>query len=128
MILREDLDAVVASIDLEVGGLEGEGVLAAQFVLNLDKGVGDSGQLEGEKCSSAGSIRDTLQHLDILVTRSGDIGADGVHDHLGTLRHFDGFLAGYVALVSSPSLNRMMARRTGPLWVACVFISLSRQA
>src|SRR5208283_3413813 len=55
--------------------------------------------LKGKKRSSSGRIRDPFEHL---VTRSfgaADVRADGVDDCFGALRHFDRFLASYVALI-----------------------------
>ena len=83
----------------EVRGLVGDGVLAAEFVLNLSEGVGHVANLEGEEGVSAGSVGYALEDSVTRTLGTADVGADGVDDGFGALRHFDGFFARDVTLV-----------------------------
>ena len=48
---------------------------------------------------SAGSIGDAFENFVSRTLGAADVGADGVDDGFGALRHFDRFLARYVTLV-----------------------------
>ena len=63
MVLRQDLDGVITAIRAELGGFVGERVLAAQFVLNFDEGVGHIVELEREEGASAGGVGDAFQNF-----------------------------------------------------------------
>jgi hypothetical protein len=98
-VIRHDFDGAVTTIVFEIRGLVGDGVLAAEFILNRGEGVGYLANLEGEEGVSAGSIGDAFENFVTRTLGAADVGADGVDDGFGPLRHFDGFFAGNVTLV-----------------------------
>ena len=126
MILRQDLDGVITAISGESRGMIGERILAAQLVLNFGKSIGNFGDLEWEEGAAPGGFGDVFQDFVAFIVRAGDIGADGVNDHFSTLRHFDGFFAGYVALIVFTVAQDDKARRVAT--VRGCLASLSRQA
>ena len=110
----QDLYVAVAAVGNEVGRLIGDRVLAAQFFLNGGKCVRHFGNLERNVGAPAGRIGNAFQDFISVMTCAAQIGADGVHDHFGALRHFDGFFARHVALVifSVSKQNDRAAHRT----------------
>ena len=76
-----------------------DGVLAAQFVLNLGEGVGHVFNLEGEKRLAAGLIGKVLQHFVAAQLDAAGVGRDGVDDRFGAQRHFQRFPARDAALI-----------------------------
>ena len=63
VVLRQDLNRVITAVGAELGGFVGERVLAAQFVLNFDEGVGHIVQLKGEEGASAGGVGDAFENF-----------------------------------------------------------------
>src|SRR5579871_1220322 len=98
-VVGHDFNRAVVSVGLEVCGFVRNGVLAAQFVLNLGKSVGYFADLEGEESVATGGISDTLQNPVAGALRAAHVRADGVDDGLSALRHFDCFFTGDVALI-----------------------------
>src|SRR5580700_8710859 len=98
-IVGHNFDGAVVAVRLEVARLVGDGVLAAQLVLDFGKIGGHVADLEGKKCPPSGGVGDALQNLVALAFDAADVGADGVDDGLGALRHFDCVFAGHVAQV-----------------------------
>src|SRR5580658_1952207 len=92
-----DLNSAVMAVRFEVSRFVGNGVLAAEFVLNFEERVGHVANLEREKRTAAGGVGDALKNFIARSLGAADIGADGVNDGLGALRHLDGFFAGDVA-------------------------------
>ena len=89
VILREDLDGVVAPVRVEIGGLVRKRVLAAKFVLNLDECVGDISNLEWEESPPTGGICDSLKDRIPTSSGAGHVSTDGVDNNFSPLRHFD---------------------------------------
>src|ERR1700722_8018275 len=87
-ILRQDFDGAEAAIGNEVCRLVGDSVLAAQFLLNGEERVRHLAHLEGKEGSSTGRIRNAFQNFVALAFHAADVGADGVDDDFGALRHF----------------------------------------
>jgi len=97
----------------------------AQLVFYLTEGVATSWILNGEKARPPGVVSQLLQTLSprssvllVLVLM--------VDDHLGTLRHFNGFTQCGVALIVVTIEIKIMARRT--VVRSLCFINLSRHA
>src|SRR5215469_6697554 len=98
-IICQDFDRAVVAVVLQVGRAIGDGVLAAQFVLNFGEGVGDIANLERVKRASTGGVGDAVENFVAFSSGAADVGADRIDDGLGALRHFDGLFTGDVALV-----------------------------
>src|SRR5580700_3818994 len=58
-----DLNGAVMAVRFEVGRFVGNGVLAAEFVLNLEERVGHIANLEREKGAAAGGVGDALKNF-----------------------------------------------------------------
>ena len=99
MVLRHDFYGAKSAVGSEICGFIGERILAAQFVLDFGEGIRDITDLEGEEGTPPGRGRNALQHLVSSFFHAADVGADGVDDHFGALRHFDSLLARDMALV-----------------------------
>src|SRR5271169_6061492 len=75
-----DLNRPVMPVGLEVRWLVGNGVLAAEFVLNFGECVGYIANLEREEGASPGGIGNALKHLVARPLSPAHVGADGVDD------------------------------------------------
>ena len=71
VVLRQDFDGVEAAVHTQVGGLVGERVLAAQFILDFDEGVGHVIQLKRDEGASAGGLGNALQDFVAATTAAG---------------------------------------------------------
>src|ERR1700757_3519370 len=99
LIVGDNFDGSVMAVMLEIRGLVGNGVLAAEFVLNLGEGVGHIANLEREERASSGSVGNTLKNLVAGALGPADICGNRIDDGFGPLRHFDVLFARHVALV-----------------------------
>ena len=68
-----------------------------QHVGNVLKRLVQIFRFEGEERLAAGFFGQILQNLVTLFVFPRDVGGDGVDDHIGLLRHFEGLVAGAVA-------------------------------
>src|SRR5208282_2357615 len=98
-VVGDNLNRAVVAVRFEIGRLVGDGVLTAQLILNLGESVGHVANLEREKGTSTGGVGNALQNLVAWPLGPAHVGADGVNDGLGALRHFYGFFARHVAQV-----------------------------
>src|SRR3984957_6123481 len=98
-IVCDDLDGAVVAVVFEVCWFVRDGVLAAQFFLNLGKCVYYIANLKVKEGAAASRVGDALENLVARTLGSADVGADGIDDGLGALRHFDGLFARNVAEV-----------------------------
>ena len=94
-----DLNAAKVAVSFEIGRFVGNRILAAQLILYLGKRVRYVSDLERKERPPAGRVGNSLQHFISGPFGSAYVRADRVYDGVGALRHFDGFFAGYVALV-----------------------------
>src|SRR5260370_9127168 len=94
-----DIDGAGASIGIEVGGLVGNVVLAAQFVFNGGEGVRDVFHLVREEGAAAGGGSEVFENFVAAQDQSAVVGGDGIDENFGALRHFNGLGARVFALI-----------------------------
>src|SRR6266404_1727144 len=94
-----DFDGAVASIGVEVGGLVGDVVLAAQLVFNGGEGVRDVFHLVGEEGAAAGGGSEVFEDFVAAQDQAAIVGGDGIDENFGALRHFNGLGACVFALI-----------------------------
>src|SRR5207245_9633266 len=87
VILRQDFDRVIASVGVEVSGLVGKRILTAKLILNFDEGVRYVSELERKERAPAGGAGYPRQDFATASARAGSVGADGINNDLGPLRH-----------------------------------------
>src|SRR5579863_3358385 len=85
-----DFDGAVAAIRVEVGGLIGDDILASKLVFDGSEGVSDVLHLEREEGAAAGCFGELFESFVAAEDEAAVVSGDGVDDHLGALRHFDG--------------------------------------
>src|SRR5579872_3443084 len=94
-----DLDGAVAAVRVEIGGVVGNYVLAAEFVFDGGERIFDVFHFEGEEGASASGVSDLLQGFIATEDEAAVVGGDGIHHHFGALGHLDGLGAGNFALI-----------------------------
>src|SRR5581483_379072 len=99
MVLRHNFDSVVSTVCQQIRRPVRQSILATQLILNLREGAGHIGKLKREEGSAAGSIGNPLQHLVAVPRTAAYVCADRIDNHLGTLRHINGFFTSDMALV-----------------------------
>src|SRR5258708_16569820 len=98
-----DLDGAVASIGIEVGGLVGNVVLAAQLVFNGGKGVRDVFHLVGAEGAAAGGGSEVFENFVAPQDQAALVGRDRINENFGALRHFNCLASpAFSPLLSSP--------------------------
>src|SRR5450755_391348 len=73
LVIGKNLNRVILAVGLQVGGLVGNRVLAAQLVLNLREGVGNVLDFEREKRAASGFVGKMFQHLVALELLSAGV-------------------------------------------------------
>src|SRR5690349_616553 len=63
LIVSDNFDGAVMAIMLKIGRFVGNGVLAAEFLLNGSEGVGHFADLEGEERAPTGGVGNALENL-----------------------------------------------------------------
>src|SRR2546425_902048 len=86
-----EVDGTEGAVVLEVGWGVDEGVLAAEFLLDVVEADGYILDFSGEEGLAAGGVGDGFEDLVALVFAGADVGADGVDGGLGALAFLDGF-------------------------------------
>src|SRR5580658_583391 len=94
-----DLDRVVTSVGVKVGGLVGDVVLAAQFVFNGGERVRNILHFIGKESAAAGRGRQVFKNFVAPQNQAAVVGGDGINKHFGALRHFNRLGAGVFALI-----------------------------
>src|ERR1700733_13852079 len=94
-----DFDGAITAIGIEVGGFVGDDVLAAKFVFDGGEGVSDVLHLERKKGAASGFFGKLFEDFVAAKDEAAVIGGDGVNNHFGALRHFNGLRAREIALV-----------------------------
>src|SRR5438270_14101466 len=94
-----NFNRAVMAVGLEIRRFVRYSILAAEFLLNLGKGVGHIANLERVKWTAAGCVGDPVENFVARAFGPAHVGADCVDDGLGALCHLDGLLARHVALV-----------------------------
>lgn len=94
-----NFDRAVAAIGIEVGGLVGDDVLAAEFVFDGGEGMGNVLHLERKESASAGGFGELFENFIAAQDETAIVGGDGVDDDLCALRHFDGLCSRIFALI-----------------------------
>ncbi len=96
---RLEVDGSEGAVHLEVGRGIDEGVLAAEFFLDVLEPYGYVFDLDGKEGAAASGVGDLLEDLVAFVFAGADIGADGVDDGLGALALLDGVAHAGAAVV-----------------------------
>src|SRR6266404_1869084 len=94
-----DFNGAVASIGIEVGGLVGNVVLAAQLVFNGGKRVRDVLHLIGEEGAAAGGGSEVFEDFVAAQDQAAVVGGNGIDENFGALRHLNGLGARVFALI-----------------------------
>src|SRR5579863_7861090 len=94
-----DFDGAVAAVGVEVGGLVGDDILAAEFIFDGGEGVRDIFHLEGEEGAAAGGFGKLFESFVAAQNEAAVIGGDGVDDDFSSLRHLDGLSLTDFALI-----------------------------
>src|SRR5580700_4883417 len=94
-----NFDGAIAAVGIEVGGFVGDDILTAEFVFDGGERVGDVFHLEGEKGAASGCFGKLFEDFVAAEDQTAVIGGNGVNNHFGALRHFDGLRAREIALV-----------------------------
>src|SRR5260370_22161482 len=94
-----DLDRVVATVGVEVGGLVGNVVLAAQFVFNGGERVRDVFHLVREKSAAASGGSEVIENFVAAQNQAAIVGGDGINQNFSALPHFNALSARVFALI-----------------------------